>query len=359
MSQLKHGRRGDGLAPESNQSDSDPISNGNGQEVSASKDLIDRLSEEDRRNYDEFQKKLQLVRDRTTGVARGYATGFFLDGPGGVSKTFTVVEELRRMNVNYRLSNSRMTGRGLFDLLEQFPDCVHVLEDVESMMNDKMAIGVLRSALWGHRKAGLAGASQRWITWNAFGMQREILFTGGLILIGNRPMTHLPEIEALKTRVPCLRLQPGDDELKAMMRLIALQPFAHDDRTLDEQERCEVCEFVIAQSVSLHRPLDLRLLVNSLYDFLQWQEGDAGVHWMDLVTARVQERSTEFNSPVAIKTRAERLREEREIARQVADGFSTREQRREEWFRRTGKSEKSLYRRLKELGTQTPFSSEN
>ena len=39
-----------------------------------------------------------------------------------------------------------MTGRGLFDTLAKHPDAVHVLEDVEQLMNDKNALGVLRSA---------------------------------------------------------------------------------------------------------------------------------------------------------------------------------------------------------------------
>lgn len=103
------------------------------------------LSAADARSLAELEKKMQLVRDRVTGVALGYTTGFVLDGPGGVSKSFTVLQTLQQLQANFRVSNSRMTGRGLFDTLAMYPDCVHVIEDVESMMNDKMAVGVLRS----------------------------------------------------------------------------------------------------------------------------------------------------------------------------------------------------------------------
>jgi hypothetical protein len=70
-----------------------------------------------------------MVRDRTPGVARGFATGYFLHGPGGVNKCYTVLGELERLQANYRLSNSRMSGHGLLDTLKAYPDSVHVLED--------------------------------------------------------------------------------------------------------------------------------------------------------------------------------------------------------------------------------------
>ena len=144
---------------------------------------VPRSSTEDRGHLESFQRKLQVVRDRVGGVANRYSCGFFLWGPGGVSKSYTVIDELKALNANYRVSNSRMTGRGLFDLLDQYPDCNHVLEDVEQMMADKNAVGVPRSALWGQRPNGGRGPLERWITWSAYGHQREILFTGGLIII--------------------------------------------------------------------------------------------------------------------------------------------------------------------------------
>src|SRR5437016_3899853 len=88
-----------------------------------------QLSAIDERHLKEFEKKLQLVRDRTTAVALGYANGFSLDGPGGVSKSFTVLQTLEALQANYRVSNSRMTGRGLFDTLDMYPDAIHVVED--------------------------------------------------------------------------------------------------------------------------------------------------------------------------------------------------------------------------------------
>jgi hypothetical protein len=54
------------------------------------------LSEEDRRYLDQLQARLQLVRDRVSGVVGGYATGLYLYGEGGAGKSYTVTEELKR-----------------------------------------------------------------------------------------------------------------------------------------------------------------------------------------------------------------------------------------------------------------------
>src|ERR1700733_3757483 len=106
-----------------------------------------------------LEHKLQLVRDRTRGVAEGYASGLYLWGDGGTSKSYTVEETLINLGKPYKLSNSRLTGKGLFQLLRDFPDVVHVLDDVETLFADKTSFGVLRSALWG--QVGKNGRQER------------------------------------------------------------------------------------------------------------------------------------------------------------------------------------------------------
>src|SRR5256714_11513458 len=96
-----------------------------------------------------LQHKLGQIRDRTQGVVEGYDNGFYLWGEGGTSKSFTVEQTLKGLGTPYKLSNTRVTGKGLFELLRDFPDVVHVLDDVETLFSDKTSFGVLRSPLWG------------------------------------------------------------------------------------------------------------------------------------------------------------------------------------------------------------------
>lgn len=307
-----------------------------------------RLSAHDQRQLENLEAKLQLVRDRTTSVAMGYTTGMFIFGDGGVGKSYTVLQELRRLKANFKVFNSRMTGRGLYNALEQYPDAIHVLEDMEQVTRDRGAQGVLRSALWGQRRDGDKGPMERPVTWTTFRMEHSFIFTGGIIMISNRPLDDIPELNAVKTRIAVVHLQASDPELRALMRCVAARGFEHEGKRVTPPECLEICEFIIEQSLSLHRALDMRLLVNSFEDYLQWQESDAGCHWRDLVAARLRERPTWFQEAVAVGGRAVRKEQELEIAREIKD--LPREERMRVWSERTGgKSEPTLYRRLEEL----------
>lgn len=340
----------DGAAP-SGRRPSSTAGSAAGEQRNPDQSPLPKLSAEDAKHLKTFEEKLQLVRDRTIAVSKGYHTGFDLYGPGGVSKSYTVLSTLQQIGANYHLSNSRLTGRGLFDTLMMYPDCTHVIEDAEPLWRDKNAIGVVRSALAGQRRGGV-GPMERWVTWSAYRVHLEFLFTGGIIFVGNRPMLELPELQACQTRLPSLLLQPTDCELRAMMRSISIRGYQDEaGREMDTEECLKVCEFVIAESQALHRPLSLRLLINSFHDYLMWQEGDAGVHWKDAIAAAVRMRPTVFRSEVDLGPRAARKARELEIVREILAKTSDRAKRFELWNEATGgaKSEKALYRRMLEV----------
>ena len=309
-----------------------------------------RLSDQDRDRLAALEGKFQLVRDFTAGVALRYTNGFFLHGPGGCGKSHTVIGELRRLKVSHRVYNSRMSGRGLFDALASAPDSVFVLEDMEQVVGDKPALGVLRSALWGQRPDGGRGPQERVVTWSTHGKQEAVFFTGGIILIGNRPTGDLPELRAARTRVASMHLHVTDDEVAALMRGVASEGYRDGDRELDPSECLEVAEYVIAESLALHRPLDMRVLLGSFQDYLQYQAGHAGCHWMDLAACRLKERATAFSVPPTSGSGIDRLQRDRAIAGEIAEATGDRQERLRLWKEKTGKSEPTLYRRLAEVG---------
>jgi hypothetical protein len=296
----------------------------------------------DRDHLEEFERKLQLVRDRVAAIARGYSAGFYLYGSGGIGKSHAVHAELRRLRANYKPFNSRMTGRGLYDALRLYPDAVHVLEDVESLTRDRAAQGVLRLALWA--PPGCA-AGERPVTWSTRSGLGHFAFSGGVILVANGPLAALPELDAVRTRIAVMHLQASDAELRAMMRALASRGHELGGLSMDPGECEEVCEFVIAESLALFRPLDLRLLTNAFADYLQAREGDAACPWRDLVAARVRERPA---APRPALSRAGRKSHERQVAREVAAGAADRADRQRLWREQTDKSQASFYRRLTE-----------
>src|SRR5438128_10208151 len=102
-----------------------------------------------------LNRRLQVVCDLVTAVARQFKTGLFLYGSGGLGKSYTVLRHLVQIDAPHLLFNSRMTAKGLFLALKNAPDAIHVLEDMERLTKDADAQGVLRSAMWaqpGHER---------------------------------------------------------------------------------------------------------------------------------------------------------------------------------------------------------------
>jgi len=308
------------------------------------------LSIEDRRHFQTLDAKLQLVRDRTRSVAFGYDTGFYLYGSTGVGKTFTVLTELDRLKVPYRVTNARVSAWALFDMLEKYPDEVFVIDDVKQLTRNPHAVSILLAALWGTGKRDRFGRQERFVSYRTHGdSERSFVFLGAIVLIGNRPLGDEPELDALEARVPCLQLTASDREIAAFMRHVALQGYRYDDRVLTPEESMEIVEFVIAQALALRQPLDLRLIEHGYTDFLQWDNGESAHHWRDLIASRLRKRSASLENLEPTGVRAAKKARELIVAREIMDVMPCDERLRQ-WAERTGKSEATLYRRLSELG---------
>src|SRR5262249_8210785 len=127
-----------------------------------------------------LEAKLELIRDRVRGVALGYSPGMLLTGEGGGGKTWNVVKTLEDLGAPFRLTNSRLSGRALYELLRDSPTATHVVDDCEGILLERNALGVIRSCLWG--LPGEDGRQRRLVTWHVGNKDREeFVFQGGLI----------------------------------------------------------------------------------------------------------------------------------------------------------------------------------
>jgi hypothetical protein len=307
------------------------------------------LTADDRKNLAALEAKLQMVRDMTQSVASRLGTAFYLYGPGGCGKSYAVLEELHRLKTPYRLYNSRMTGRGLFNALEAYPDGIHLLEDMEQLFHDAVARGVLRSALWGQTGTNVRLPQERLVTWTTYRTELQFVFTGGIIMTANRPLPAVPELDAVKTRIGYMHLAVGDDELIALMRKVSLGGFRVNGVAASPAECREVCDHLVEQARGLHRQMDMRTLINAFMDYLQWRESQSGCHWRDMVATRLKERPIGVEEVRTYQQRASQKQAELEVAREVAN-IPNRHERFRVWKEKTGKSEPTLYRRLEELG---------
>lgn len=168
-------------------------------------------------------------------------------------------------------------------------------------------------------------------------------------MTANRPLPEIPELLALKTRITYLHLTVTDNEMMALMRSICLDGYRWRTEIMDAKECSKVCEFIIAECRGMNRSFDVRLLVNSFHDYLQWRDCQSRLDWEDLVSCRVRERAASIREARSISSRAAQLQEELRIAAQIDADSADRQERASLWRERTGKSEQTLYRRLQQL----------
>lgn len=246
------------------------------------------LTKEEREWLAKMESKLDHVRAAVRGVVKEFHTGLFLHGEGGTSKSYTVTEELQRLKCKYTLHNTRMTGRGLVDVLKRAPSDVHFIEDAETMLDDRKSWGVLRSALWSQSQKK---PMERRITWNVFNVNIDFIFTGGIIVISNANLSDtIPEVRAIKSRINILQMDFNAEEIKALMKKICLAGYTFGPLFLAPEECLEVRHYVIERFQEMRRPLDLRMMVNGFRDMLQFKSGESGLHWNQLLEGRMAER---------------------------------------------------------------------
>jgi hypothetical protein len=290
--------------------------------------------------------KLRLIDDRVTAVVRGYQTGLYLCGVGGLGKSHSVYRQLQLLECDFRIFNSRMTALGLFRALDKAPDAMHVLEDMERIVNDRDAQGVLRSALWSQ------GDRDRLVTWTTSAGEQRVTFRGGIIMLANRPLGDLPELRALASRIAVHKLQVSDLEMCAQMRRIAKQGWSRYQHKLEAAQCLRVCEHLITECRQASCPLDLRLLDNACTDYLLWEAGNSHLHWKDLVTTRVQQAADHFRHEVSTLSREERKAHERDLVRDILVETTDPQERERLWEQRTGKRKSAFYTRKREVDSR-------
>jgi hypothetical protein len=301
------------------------------------------LSRADRKALESLDAKLRLIDDRVTAVVRGYQTGLYLCGAGGLGKSYGVHRQLQALEADFRAFNSRMTALGLFLALDKAPDSVHVLEDMERIVNDRDAQGVLRAALWSQ------GDRDRVVTWTTSAGERRVVFRGGVIMMANRPLGDLPELRALASRIAIQKIEISDAEMAANMRRIAGSGWSRYHHKLGPDKCREVCEHVISESRRANCPLDLRLLDNSCTDYLFWESGDSHLDWRDLVSSRIEQAAAHFRHEVSPLSREERKAHERDLVHQIMKQSADPQEREKLWEDQTGKRKSAFYVRKREV----------
>jgi len=230
----------------------------------------------------EIEEEFSLIRDQLRGVVRGDTNGIYLFGPPGVSKTYTVVNFLKDNSVAFEHVLGQLTGSALFDVIEENPDGVLVLDDVSAIFNEPKAVQILLAALGSPPD----GSRVRKVLYHTARGKREVDFTGSIVAISNLALAeHRNDvIKAVEDRVDVLKLDPTPEQIEALIHEIAMTAPAG----VAAEDAAMVAKFLAGECRKRGTRLTIRLFIDkALPKFRMWKAGGLENHWTVLVRATV------------------------------------------------------------------------
>jgi len=293
----------------------------------------------------DLNERMAQIRDRVRGVALRHRTGFYLHGRAGTSKTHTVRSTLETLGVDHVYSAGHVTPLGLYELLNERPDGIFVLDDVGELFRDRVARQILLAAL------GKQGTSKvREVTYRRVNRPPLVIpFTGGVIAISNLELHTGPVADALKSRLDNLRFNPTDSEIAALLRGLAKVgwPVHGEERLVQPADCAEVTEFVIEQSRKIGCRLDMRTVLDKgLPDFLQYRNGQTETHWKDLILSTLHGTVEMAKYAPKHLSKKEKMEADKNVLREIFSRGGARKRMAEEFKKRTGWAESTFFRRL-------------
>jgi len=133
-----------------------------------------------------INQRFNFLQDLTSMVISGATPSLLVLGEGGLGKTHTVTSTIREMNLDeseWVTFKGYSTARGLYNTLFDHNGKLIVFDDCDSVLEDKVALNILKSALDSYET--------RQITWMAKMNKsdeypNQFNFTGRVIFISNK-----------------------------------------------------------------------------------------------------------------------------------------------------------------------------
>jgi hypothetical protein len=291
-----------------------------------------------------LHRQQSLIKDRIRAVVHHEANGVYLHGRPGSSKTFIVRTTLDSLDQRYAYSNGHLTPAGLFDLIDENPQSVIVLDDVSAIFEQPKALQILLAALGTPHD----GSRIRTVRNKTATADKAAHFEGSIIAISNLQLAaHTNAVlEALQDRVHVMAFEPTDEEVEAAIYEIA----GTSPRGVTVHEAAEVAEFLLEQCREMRLRPSVRLFMDkALPDYRLWRGGNTESDWHDLVRSSVRQMVIPQQRGLRDLTRKDQIASERNIVRELCATYSSRKDRLKAWRAKTGKRQSAFYRRLKEL----------
>jgi len=291
---------------------------------------------------EDLTRQLTIIRDRIRGVIHRQATGLYLCGRAGTSKTHTVRTTLEGLEVPYHYNTGHLTPIGLFDLISENRDKIIVLDDVSAIFNQPIALQILLAALARPHSPDHG----RVIFYKTAKGTESVTFKGGLIAISNLQLNghHNEILQALRDRVYAIGFDPTDEQMISLWRHLARGGI----RDVSVADCLTVITFLTERIEEASVRPTMRLFDKAIRDFELFAAGRCEAHWKDLILSNLKEEVVTPQEEFTDVSRAEQTDRERRIAAEVELTHDNRKDKITAWEAQTGKSQAAFYRRLGE-----------
>ena len=219
-----------------------------------------------------INKRFDFVDKLVSMVATKKAKSVIISGPGGLGKTYSVMEALTKSGLRdisaidsltlgskidlskcFRFIKGYSTAKGLYRTLYESRNMTLVFDDCDSVLKDPVALNLLKSAL--------DSFSKRYISWNAetrgdSDLPQSFEFKGQIVFITNVDLAKLDQ--AVKTRSMCIDLAMSThDKLERMDNIVQSDKFLPDVR---RDVKDNALTFLKSKAAVVH-DLNLRSLI--------------------------------------------------------------------------------------------------
>jgi len=157
-----------------------------------------------------INQRFQFLNDLTTMVVNNATPSLIILGEGGLGKTHSVTETIQSNDLTddeYIFFKGYSTARGLYNTLYDNNGKLIIFDDCDSVLDDKVALNILKSALDSYEKRTIS-----WMTKmnknDEYPQQFE--FTGRIIFISNKSIDDVNEAIRSRSLTVDLTMTPSD-----------------------------------------------------------------------------------------------------------------------------------------------------
>jgi len=170
-------------------------------------------------NEFDINQRFGFLNDLTTMVVNGVTPSLIVTGEGGLGKTHSVTQTIKANDLedmDYVFFKGYSTARGLYNTLFDNNGKLIIFDDCDSVLDDKVAVNILKSALDSYDKRTISWMSK---VSKSDEYPQHFDFTGRIIFISNKAKEKIDEAILTRSLTVDLTMTP-DDKISRMEAIL-------------------------------------------------------------------------------------------------------------------------------------------